>query len=47
MSFNIGKVQITEGEDLTLFATGYMLVKALDAAQRLKTEGIRARVLLG
>ena len=44
--FEIGKgVTLREGSDLTLVATGYMLIKALEAADLLAAKGIRARVV--
>lgn len=44
--FEIGKgVQLTDGNDVTIFATGYMVQKSLDAADMLKKEGINARVV--
>jgi transketolase len=44
--FEIGKgVTLAEGNDLTLVATGYMLIKALEAADRLAAKGILARVV--
>jgi transketolase len=44
--FEIGKgVVLAEGNDLTIVATGYMLVKALEAAETLAARGIRARVV--
>ena len=44
--FQIGKgVVVCEGSDLTIVATGYMVVKALDAAEKLAAKGIRARVV--
>ncbi|WP_305075765.1 transketolase family protein [Propionivibrio sp.] len=44
--FEIGKgVTLREGNDLTIVATGYMLVKALEAAEILADKGIRARVV--
>jgi len=44
--FEIGKgVTLREGSDLTIVATGYMLVKALEAAEILADKGIRARVV--
>lgn len=44
--FEIGKgVTLVEGSDLTIVATGYMLVKALEAAETLAAKGIRARVV--
>lgn len=45
-AFEIGKgVIVHEGGDLTLVATGYMLVKALEAAEMLAKKGIHARVV--
>lgn len=45
-TFEIGKgVVVHEGGDLTLVATGYMLAKALEAADMLAKKGIRARVV--
>lgn len=44
--FEIGKgVTLREGSDLTIVATGYMLVKALEAAEILADKGIKARVV--
>lgn len=44
--FHIGKgVILTEGTDVTIAATGYMVHKALEAAALLGKEGILARVL--
>ena len=44
--FQIGKgVVVSEGSDLTIVATGYMVVKALEAAEKLAAKGIRARVV--
>lgn len=44
--FEIGKgVQLTEGKDVTIVATGYMVHKALEAAESLKAKGIQARVV--
>lgn len=44
--FEIGKgVTLREGSDLTLVATGYMLIKALEAADLLAAKGIKARVV--
>ncbi len=44
--FEIGKgVQLTEGSDLTIIATGLMVGEALAAAELLKNEGIAARVV--
>lgn len=44
--FEIGKgVVMTEGSDVTIAATGYMVHKALEAAELLKLEGVSARVL--
>ena len=44
--FEIGKgVTLREGGDLTIVATGYMLIKALEAADTLAAKGIKARVV--
>ena len=44
--FKIGRgVTLVEGADLTLMATGYLLVKALEAAEILSAQGIKARVV--
>lgn len=44
--FEIGKgVQVREGSDVTLVATGLMVQESLKAAQLLKEEGIEARVI--
>ncbi len=44
--FQVGKgVQMTDGNDVTLIATGYMTKKALETAEELKKEGIKARVV--
>jgi transketolase len=44
--FEIGKgVQLTEGGDVTIVATGYMVQKSLEAAEALKAKGIQARVI--
>lgn len=44
--FEIGKGNLLrEGKDVTLIATGYMVHKSLEAADRLKQEGISAEVL--
>lgn len=44
--FTIGKgVTLVDGGDLTIVATGYMLIKALEAAQMLAAQGIKARVV--
>ena len=45
-NFEIGKgVTLVDGSDLTIVATGYMLVKALEAAEILAKRGIKARVV--
>ena len=45
-NFEIGKgVTLVEGGDLTIVATGYMLAKALEAAEILAKRGIKARVV--
>ena len=44
--FELGKgVQLREGKDVTLVATGYMVHLALEAAETLAAEGIDARVI--
>lgn len=44
--FEIGKgVQLTEGTDVTIVATGIMVDEALSAEKMLKSEGISARVI--
>lgn len=44
--FEIGKANILrEGSDVTLIATGVMVVRALEAADKLENEGVSARVL--
>jgi transketolase len=44
--YQIGKgVTLKDGSDLTLVATGYMLVKAIEAAELLAKKGISARVV--
>ncbi len=44
--FEIGKsVRLTEGNDVTIIATGLMVNEALIAAEQLKSEGIAARVI--
>jgi len=44
--FEIGKgVQLKEGNDVTIIATGLMVNEALIAAEQLKNEGISARVI--
>lgn len=44
--FEIGKgIQMVDGDDVTIIATGYMLIKALEAAEQLKNKGISARVI--
>jgi transketolase len=44
--FQIGKaVTLRDGDHVTLFATGHMVVKALEAAEILARVGIRARVI--
>ncbi len=45
-TFEIGKsVRLTEGNDVTIIATGLMVNEALIAAETLKQEGISARVI--
>jgi transketolase len=44
--FEIGKaVTLKEGSDLTILATGLMVFEALEAAEKLKEDGISARVV--
>ena len=44
--FEIGKgIQLRDGKDVTLVATGYMVHLALEAAEMLAAEGIDARVI--
>ncbi len=45
-SYRIGKIwELRKGNDVAVFATGYMVKKALDAAEELSREGIEVRVL--
>ena len=45
-TFQLGKgIQMTEGNDVTLIATGLMVERALQAAELLKADGIAARVI--
>jgi len=44
--FEIGKaVQLTDGKDVTIIATGLLVFESLKAAELLEAEGIGARVL--
>jgi transketolase len=44
--YQIGKIlPITDGRDIAIFATGVMVSKSVEAAERLKAEGISAQVL--
>ncbi len=44
--FTIGKaIQMTEGKDVTIFATGHLVYPALEAARILEKEGIQAEVI--
>ena len=44
--FKIGKGEVlVEGKDVAIIATGIMVAKALEAAKRLKSEGINATVV--
>ncbi|MDR1006898.1 MAG: transketolase family protein [Bacteroidales bacterium] len=46
MPFEIGKaIVLTEGSDVTLFATGHLVWEALQAAKQLEAEGISAEVI--
>jgi len=45
-AFEIGKgILLRDGADVTILVTGILVSKALDAAERLKKEGIHARVI--
>ncbi|MBN1038480.1 transketolase family protein [Clostridium botulinum] len=44
--FEIGKgVEVREGNDITIIATGMMVQKAIEASKELETQGIKARVI--
>ena len=44
--FEFGKVKtVREGKDVVIFATGYMVYQALEAAKALEAEGISAKVV--
>ena len=44
--FQVGKgVTLTQGNDITIVATGYMVQKSLEAAKLLEADGIKARVV--
>lgn len=44
--FEIGKaIQLTEGKDVSIFATGHLVWKALDAQQILREKGIAAEII--
>lgn len=44
--FEIGKaLQLTEGNDVTIFATGHLVWKSLEAAKELETEGVSVEVI--
>lgn len=44
--FEIGKaLHLTEGKDVTIFATGHLVWKSLEAAKELETEGISVEVI--
>ena len=44
--FKLGKgVQLKEGNDVTIIATGYMVQKSLEAAEQLKEKGINSKVV--
>jgi transketolase len=46
MTFEIGKAIVTRpGKDVTIIANGYMLTKALEAAELLSKDGIEAEVI--
>ena len=45
-TFEIGKgILLRDGSDVTIMVTGILVSKALDAAEQLKREGIKARVI--
>ena len=45
-TFELGKgVQLRDGDDITIVATGLMVAQALEAADALKGQGINARVI--
>lgn len=45
-SLEIGKaIQMNEGSDISIFATGHMVWRALEAAQQLESEGIRVDLI--
>lgn len=45
-SFELGKgIQLKDGGDVTIIATGLMVYKSLEAAEMLKAQGIDARVI--
>lgn len=44
--FEIGKaIKMTDGKDVTIFATGHLVWEALQAAEQLQSEGIHAEVI--
>ncbi|UZP04951.1 transketolase family protein [Clostridium botulinum] len=44
--FEIGKgVEVRDGNDVTIIATGMMVQKAIEASKELETQGIKARVI--
>ncbi len=46
LKFEIGKgIQIKDGKDVTIIATGIMVSKAIEASEKLGKEGISARVI--
>ena len=45
-TFEIGKaLNLQEGNDVTIFATGHLVWEALEAAKKLKKEGISAEII--
>ncbi len=45
-NFEVGKaVKMTDGSDVTIISTGYMTIKAVQAAEKLAKDGIKARVV--
>ncbi len=44
--FELGKgIKLKDGDDITIIATGLMVLEALNAAEELKKDGIKARVI--
>ena len=46
LKFEVGKgIQLTEGTDVTIVATGHLVLESLQAAEQLESEGISAEVI--